>query len=262
MQRLGAINSITITEQNLLETVISKKIITPTFNAEQGKAVSRLINSLREETFNVSLIDGVTGAGKTEVYLEAISEVLHKGKQVLILFPEISLSQPFLTRFESRFGFLPGQWHSDLSGRIRNQTWRAVFEGEVSVVVGARSALFLPFSKLGLIVVDEEHETGFKQADGVKYQCRDMAVARAHAGQFSAVLVSATPSLETLINFEQGRYNRIPLKSRYGPADLPEVKAIDLSKSNLIKGQWITKRYRVKDRGKVQPSDANFRCRD
>ena len=242
LQRSGLIDSVAITEKNLIETHETKKVVTPVFNLEQGKAVSKLLNSLREQTFNVSLIDGVTGAGKTEVYFEAISEVLKKEKQVLILLPEIALSQPFLTRFETRFGFRPGQWHSDLSGKIRNQTWRAVFEGEVSVVVGARSALFLPFSKLGLIVVDEEHETGFKQADGVKYQCRDMAVARARAGQFSAVLVSATPSLETLINFEQGRYNRIPLKSRYGPADLPEVKAIDLGKSNLIKGQWITKR--------------------
>ena len=242
LQRSGLIDSVAITEKNLIETHETKKVVTPVFNLEQGKAVSKLLNSLREQTFNVSLIDGVTGAGKTEVYFEAISEVLKKEKQVLILLPEIALSQPFLTRFETRFGFRPGQWHSDLSGKIRNQTWRAVFEGELSVVVGARSALFLPFSKLGLIVVDEEHETGFKQADGVKYQCRDMAVARARAGQFSAVLVSATPSLETLINFEQGRYNRIPLKSRYGAADLPEVKAIDLGKSNLIKGQWITKR--------------------
>ena len=242
LQRSGLIDSVAITEKNLIETHETKKVVTPVFNLEQGKAVSKLLNSLREQTFNVSLIDGVTGAGKTEVYFEAISEVLKKEKQVLILLPEIALSQPFLTRFETRFGFRPGQWHSDLSGKIRNQTWRAVFEGEVSVVVGARSALFLPFSKLGLIVVDEEHETGFKQADGVKYQCRDMAVARARAGQFSAVLVSATPSLETLINFEQGRYNRIPLKSRYGAADLPEVKAINLGKSNLIKGQWITKR--------------------
>ena len=242
LQRSGLIDSVAITEKNLIETHTTKKVVTPVFNLEQGKAVSKLLNSLREQTFNVSLIDGVTGAGKTEVYFEAISEALKKEKQVLILLPEIALSQPFLTRFETRFGFRPGQWHSDLSGKIRNQTWRAVFEGEFSVVVGARSALFLPFSKLGLIVVDEEHETGFKQVDGVKYQCRDMAVARARAGQFSAVLVSATPSLETLINFEQGRYNRIPLKSRYGPADLPEVKAIDLGKSNLIKGQWITKR--------------------
>ncbi len=242
LKRSGFIDSVAITEKNLIETHKAKKGITPVFNKEQGAAVSRLLNSLREDTFKVSLIDGVTGAGKTEVYFEAISEVLEQEKQVLILLPEIALSQPFLTRFETRFGFRPGQWHSDLSGKIRNQTWRAVFEGEVSVVVGARSALFLPFSKLGLIVVDEEHETGFKQADGVKYQCRDMAVARARAGQFSAVLVSATPSLETLINFEQGRYNRIPLKSRYGAADLPEVKAINLGKSNLIKGQWITKR--------------------
>ena len=242
LQRSGLIDSVAITEKNLIETHKTKKVVTPVFNLEQGKAVSKLLNSLREQTFNVSLIDGVTGAGKTEVYFEAISEVLKKEKQVLILLPEIALSQPFLTRFETRFGFRPGQWHSDLSGKIRNQTWRAVFDGELSVVVGARSALFLPFSKLGLIVVDEEHETGFKQVDGVKYQCRDMAVARARAGQFSAVLVSATPSLETLINFEQGRYNRIPLKSRYGAADLPEVKAIDLGKSNLIKGQWITKR--------------------
>jgi primosomal protein N' (replication factor Y) len=231
-----------IAEKNSLETTAIKKVVTPVFNSEQGKAVSKLLNALREQTFNVSLIDGVTGAGKTEVYFEAISEVLHQEKQVLILVPEIALSQPFLARFETRFGFRPGQWHSDLSGRVRNQTWRAVLEGKASVIIGARSALFLPFSKLGLIVVDEEHEVGFKQADGVKYQCRDMAVARARSGQFSAILVSATPSLETLNNVEQGRYDRIALNSRFGAADLPDVKAIDLGKSNLIKGQWITER--------------------
>ena len=158
--------------------------------------------------FSVTLLDGVTGSGKTEVYLEAVAECLRQGRQALVLLPEIALSSQWLERFARRFGVAPAVWHSDLSSRTRRITWRAVADGAAPVVVGARSALFLPFPDLGLVVVDEEHETAFKQEEGVVYHARDMAVVRARSVPAPAVLVSATPSLETLANVEAGRYRR------------------------------------------------------
>lgn len=236
---LGVIGDASINQKFPSAIAVSKEPIAPILNREQIEAADKLISSVNEETFNVCLIDGVTGSGKTEVYFEAISAVLPMKRQVLILVPEIALSQPLLDRFEARFGFKPTQWHSDLSNAMRRQTWRAVGEGDVAVIIGARSALFLPFLNLGLIVVDEEHEAAFKQTEGVKYQCRDMAVVRARTAQISAVLVSATPSLESITNFELGRYKRISLRSRYGTAKLPAVHAIDLGKAKLGRGKWI-----------------------
>ncbi len=148
----------------------------------------------------------MTGSGKTETYLEAVAECLRQGRQALVLLPEIALSSQWLERFERRFGVAPAVWHSDLTQRVRRITWRAVVEGMAPVVVGARSALFLPFADLGLVVIDEEHETAFKQEEGVVYHARDMAVVRARFCSAPAVLVSATPSLETLANVEAGRY--------------------------------------------------------
>ena len=148
--------------------------------ARAGPAAGgRCAQAVRRRTFSVTLLDGVTGSGKTEVYLEAVAECLRSGRQALVLLPEIALSSQWLERFERRFGVAPAVWHSDLSSRTRRITWRAVAEGAAPVVVGARSALFLPFPDLGLIVVDEEHETAFKQEDGVVYHARDMAVVRA-----------------------------------------------------------------------------------
>ncbi len=190
--------------------------------------------------FGVTLLDGVTGSGKTEVYLEAVAECLAQGRQALVLLPEIALSSQWLERFERRFGVAPAVWHSDLAGRTRRVTWRAVADGAAPVVVGARSALFLPFPDLGLIVVDEEHETAFKQEDGVVYHARDMAVVRARLGSAPAVLVSATPSLETLANVEAGRYRRITLASRHGGAQLPEVAAVDLRLSPPERGRFLS----------------------
>ena len=172
--------------------------------------------------FSVTLLDGVTGSGKTEVYLEAVAECLRQGRQALVLLPEIALSSQWLERFERRFGVAPAVWHSDLTSRVRRVTWRAVAEGAAPVVVGARSALFLPFPDLGLMVVDEEHETAFKQEEGVVYHARDMAVVRARFCSAPAVLVSATPSLETLANVEAGRYRRLTLPTRHGGAVLPD----------------------------------------
>ena len=187
----------------------------------------------------MTVIDGVTGAGKTEVYFEAVAEVLRQGRQVLILVPEIALSAPFLTRFEARFGVRPAAWHSDLSSPQRRRTWRAIVEGRVPVLIGARSALFLPFPDLGLIVVDEEHEGAFKQDDGVSYQGRDMAVVRARLGDIPAILVSATPSLETVTHVARGRYGMVSLQVRHGGASLPKVIAIDMRREGPERGRWV-----------------------
>ncbi len=174
------------------------------------------------------LIDGVTGAGKTEVYFEAVADALKQDKQVLILLPEIALSNAFLDRFKSRFGCAPALWHSHLSPGQRRNTWRGVAEGQTKVVIGARSALFLPYMDLGLIIADEEHDPAYKQEDGVIYHARDMAVVRAHLGKIPIILVSATPSLETMQNVWEGRYTHVSLPNRFGGARLPDIETIDM----------------------------------
>src|SRR5215472_16214306 len=184
--------------------------------------------AVRQGGFSVTLLDGVTGSGKTEVYFAAIAAALERGKQVLVLLPEIALSAQWLTRFSERFGAAPAQWHSDLGHAERRDTWRGVAEGEVALVVGARSALFLPFPDLGLVIVDEEQDVSFKQEDGVIYHARDMAVVRASIEKLPIVLVSATPSLETTVNVEQHRYDRLHLPARHGAAVLPEIRLLDL----------------------------------
>lgn len=200
----------------------------PALSPPQASAAEALRERVAAGAYSATLLDGVTGSGKTEVYFEAVAAALRAGRQVLVLLPEIALSPQALDRFARRFGARPAEWHSDLPPPLRRNTWRAVASGEVRVVVGARSALFLPYPDLGLIVVDEEHEPAFKQEEGVIYHARDMAVARAHLGRIPIVLVSATPSLETLANAEAGRYGRIDLPDRHGGAELPEVTLIDL----------------------------------
>ena len=207
---------------------------------EQQAAAQRLADAVKAERFSATLLDGVTGSGKTEVYFEAVGEALRRQKQVLILLPEIALTSQFLERFEARFGCRPAEWHSDLATRERRRVWRGVAEGRVPVVVGARSALFLPFPDLGLIVVDEEHDAAFKQEDGVAYHARDMAVVRASLGRFPIVLSSATPSLETVVNAEQGRYEAVRLAARHGVAELPEVTAIDMRSDPPERGRWLS----------------------
>ena len=215
---------------------------TMALNTDQRAAADPLVRAIKDDAFSVNVIDGVTGSGKTEVYFEAVAETLRRGGQVLILVPEIALSASFLARFEARFGVRPAEWHSDLSPPRRRGTWRAVAEGRVRVLVGARSALFLPFPALGLIIVDEEHEAAFKQEDGVAYQGRDMAVVRARLGDIPAILVSATPSLETVINVTRGRYAKVSLRSRHGGAALPEVTTIDMRRDGPERGRWIAPR--------------------
>jgi len=214
----------------------------PELSPAQAEIATSLREAVASATFSVTLLDGVTGSGKTEVYLEAVAEALKAGRQALILLPEIALSAQFLSRFERRFGVPPAVWHSDLASRTRRTTWRAVAEGNASVVVGARSALFLPFPDLGLVIVDEEHETAFKQEDGVVYHARDMAVVRARFSNAPAVLVSATPSLESLANVEAGRYRHVMLAARHGGATLPTVELVDLRDSQPERGKFLSPR--------------------
>jgi len=210
-----------------------------TLAPDQQAAATALRQAVAARAFSVTLLDGVTGSGKTETYLEAVAECLRQGRQALVLLPEIALSSQWLERFERRFGVAPAVWHSDLTSRVRRVTWRAVAEGAAPVVVGARSALFLPFPDLGLIVIDEEHETAFKQEEGVVYHARDMAVVRARFCAAPAVLVSATPSLETLANVEAGRYHRLTLPTRHGGAVLPAVAAIDMRATPPERGHFL-----------------------
>ncbi len=213
---------------------------TPAFMADQQTAADRLRASAAKNAFSVTLLDGVTGSGKTEVYFEAVAAALDKGRQVLILLPEIALTQAFLERFHDRFGAKPAEWHSDVSPRMREKVWRQVAEGTVRVVAGARSALFLPFGELGLIVVDEEHDPAYKQEDRVFYNARDMAVVRGSIGGFPVVLASATPSLESRVNAQQGRYERVPLPARYAEAALPDIAAIDMRRAPPARGGFLS----------------------
>jgi len=209
-------------------------------SADQSAGATALKATLGKGGYAVTLLDGVTGSGKTEVYFEAVADTIRRGRQSLILMPEIALTASFLDRFAARFGTRPAEWHSELTPRKRARTWRAVADGEVSVVVGARSALFLPFADLGLIVVDEEHDPAYKQEDGVHYHARDMAVVRGHIAKIPVVLASATPSLETEVNARRGRYARIALPERFGGQRLPTVEAIDLRQAPPPRGRFIS----------------------
>jgi len=212
------------------------------FSNDQSVAVEALRAAIDNKAFSATLLDGVTGSGKTEVYYEAVARALDSGLQALIMLPEIALTSQFMTRFEARFGVPPVEWHSALSPAERGRIWRAVASGEARVVVGARSALFLPYENLGLIVIDEEHDAGFKQDDRVHYQARDMAVVRAHLGGFPIVLASATPSIETHVNARNGRYNHVVLPGRFSGTELPEISAIDLRSEPPDKGRWLATR--------------------
>ncbi len=211
----------------------------PALSPHQEAAADDLRGRVQAGGYSTVLLDGVTGSGKTEVYYEAIAAALKQGKQALILLPEIALSAQWLDRFARRFGAAPAEWHSELTGSQRRDTWRAVAKGEVPVVVGARSALFLPYPDLGVIIVDEEHDSAYKQEEGAIYHARDMAVARAHLGGLPIVLVSATPSLETKVNADSGRYARIELPSRHGGAQLPEVALVDLRRDRPPARHWL-----------------------
>lgn len=212
----------------------------PDLSDAQTTAVKRLLTHLKP-TFSVSVIDGVTGSGKTEVYFELIEKALENAEsQTLILLPEIALSVQWLERFKARFGDEPYLWHSSVPLARKRDTWRAIVKGKAQVVVGARSALFLPFKNLSLIIVDEEHEGSYKQEDGVIYQARDMAVARAMRQEIPIVLASATPSLETVVNMEYERYDAVKLPARHGGAKLPDTECIDMRQYKPGAERWIS----------------------
>jgi len=214
----------------------------PDFTPAQRGAADALCETVASGGYGVTLLDGVTAAGKTRVYFEAIADVIRGGKQALVLVPEIALTTQFLDRFGERFGVRPAEWHSQLSQRLRARTWNAVAMGSVSVIIGARSALFLPYADLGLIVVDEEHDPAYKQEDGARYHARDMAVVRARGAHIPIVLVSATPSVETEVNARQGRYRRAHLPERFGSGLLPTIEAIDLRTEGPPRGRFIAPR--------------------
>jgi primosomal protein N' (replication factor Y) len=210
----------------------------PNLNDDQRGAAASLAAAIGKG-FDPVLLDGVTGSGKTEVYFEAIAQCLRQGKQTLVLLPEIALTEPFLKRFEARFGCPPTAWHSDLRSSQRRRNWRGIASGEAQVTVGARSALFLPYPNLGLIVVDEAHEPSFKQEDGVQYHARDTAVMRAKFEDIPAILSSATPAIESRHMAELGRYREVSLPQRFAGASLPEIRTINLTQEPPPRGRWL-----------------------
>jgi primosomal protein N' (replication factor Y) len=205
---------------------------------EQAQALAQIL-ALDAQQFGVALLDGVTGGGKTEVFFEAVADTLRAGRQALILLPEIALTNTFIDRFTRRFGARPAEWHSDMTPAQRARVWRGVLEGTVRAVVGARSALFLPFRELGMLVLDEEHDGAYKQSDGFTYHARDMAIVRAHLAGARVILSSATPSVESRNNANAGRYAHVRLESRFAEAAMPDVTAIDMRVDGPEKGSWI-----------------------
>ena len=214
----------------------------PDFFLGQLAAADALRTTVDQGGYTVTLLDGVTGSGKTEVYFEAVAENIRRKHQTLILMPEIALTAQFLDRFGERFGVRPAEWHSQLPARQRARTWAAAAANDVPVVVGARSALFLPYADLGLIVVDEEHDPAYKQEDGAHYHARDMAVVRGSIAKIPVVLASATPSVESEVNARRGRYRRIHLPERFGGAHLPQIEAIDMRREGPPRGRFISPR--------------------
>jgi len=228
------------TPRDLAYPVLDAEMAGKALTDDQGELAVILRAKVASQTYSTSLIKGVTGSGKTEVYLEAVAECLKQGRQALVLLPEIALTVEFLDRVEKRFGARPAEWHSGVTMTERRRCWRMVAQGKAQLVVGARSALYLPFQNLGLVVVDEEHDSAYKQEDGVLYNARDMSVMRASICGASVVLASATPSLESWANAKAGKYQRFDLEQRFGAAELPDMKAIDLREDALAPGRWIS----------------------
>lgn len=239
--KLGAIEGVTVALDTPFDPP-DPDHAPPALNAAQQAAADELVGLVRTGGFAPVLLDGVTGSGKTEVYFEAVAQALRQGRQTLVLLPEIALTEPFLRRFVARFGHAPVAWHSDLRQSQRRRAWRAIAEGEALVTVGARSALYLPYRNLGLIIVDEAHEASFKQEEGVQYHARDAAVMRGHFEGAPVVLATATPSIETRQQVVQGRYREIRLPGRYGAAQMPRIEALDLLAEPPPRGHWLSPR--------------------
>lgn len=235
----GALHAVPLLSQASFEQP-NPSLCPPILEGQQYEAATTLRRSVCQKGFSVTLLEGVTGAGKTEIYQEAIAACLENHQQVLVLLPEIALSAQWIERFKRRFGVRPALWHSDVGHKNRRLIWTEAAHGRVSVVAGARSALFLPFQKLGLIIVDEEHESVFKQEEGVIYNARDMAVVRGRLGGFPVILVSATPSLETLVNVEMGRYQHLVLPTRHGGVCLPHTDVVDMRQFPPQAGHFLS----------------------
>jgi primosomal protein N' (replication factor Y) len=237
MVNAGALETITVDADRPLACP-DPDFSRPDLNDDQRDAAASLASAIGKG-FDPVLLDGVTGSGKTEVYFEAIAECLRQGRQALVLLPEIALTEPFLKRFEARFGCAPVAWHSDLRSSQRRRAWRGIAFGEAAVTVGARSALFLPYRKLGLIIVDEAHEPSFKQEDGVQYHARDTAVMRGRFEDIPVILSTATPPIESRHMVELGRYREVSLPQRFAGASLPDISAIDLTQDPPPRGRWL-----------------------
>ena len=225
---------------------------------DQAAGAATLRTALRSDVYGTTLLKGVTGSGKTEVYLEAVAECLRMGRQALVLLPEIGLSGEFIARVEARFGMKPAEWHSGVTMTERRRCWRMVGQGEAQLVVGARSALFLPYQNLGLIVVDEEHDTSYKQEDGVLYNARDMAVLRAAINGAQVVLASATPSLESWANVEAGKYAKPELTSRFGAAVMPKMAAIDMRVEDVPGSKWVSPTLRAAIQSRLEKGEQSL----
>ena len=234
-----------ILNEELIPRDIPYPVLNPDFkpkklNLNQINVCETIKDLQKQNNFSAILLQGVTGSGKTEVYLEAVANALRKGEQVLVLLPEIALTSEFFNRVKNRFGENPAEWHSGVTLAERRRVWKMVASGGAKLVIGARSALFLPFMNLGLVIVDEEHDHSYKQEDGVIYNARDMAVLRASIEMSTVILASATPSLESWVNAKNGKYNHVQIHERYGEATLPNLSAIDLRKENLKSDEWLS----------------------
>lgn len=216
------------------------KILDKKLSPAQEEAAEILIKNAAPGKFSASLIDGVTGSGKTEVYFKFIENQLAEKNQILILLPEIALTNQIIARVKKHFGFTPALWHSSLSPKMRRINYKRIVEGKARIVVGARSALFLPFKNLSSIIIDEEHDTSYKQEDGVIYNARDMAVVRAKIEEIPIILVSATPSIESMVNAKEKKYHHIHLPERFGIAVLPEIEVVDMRREKISAAEFIS----------------------
>jgi len=233
-------------------------VATHDLTEEQRAAADMLTAGIDAGAYGTTLLKGVTGSGKTEVYLEAVAACLRKGRQALVLLPEIALTGEFLARVEARFGASPAEWHSGVTMTERRRAWKMVGQGHAQLVVGARSALFLPFQDLGLIVVEEEHDTSYKQEDGVLYNARDMAVLRASLEKAQVVLASATPSLESWANADAGKYARVTLATRFGSAVLARMDAIDMRAEELPSNRWVSETLAREVRQRIESGEQSL----
>ncbi|MDC0342640.1 primosomal protein N' [Alphaproteobacteria bacterium] len=222
------------------DKILSEPTFKPTIlNDEQDKAKQDIIKTQKSSNKPI-VLEGVTGSGKTEVYFDLIEQEINQSKQILIMVPEISLTPQFENRFKERFGMDVNIWHSKITPKRRKEIWHKCYAGEPIVVIGARSSLFLPFANLGLTVIDEEHDSSYKQEDNIRYQARDLAVVKSNFEKNKLILASATPSLETINNINHKKYHHVFLSKQYSGLPLPQINLVDLSKNKLEKNQWIS----------------------